>query len=174
MDHTRSVLDMEVTMLDAYLEFCEKALLPRESRMPRTYLIADLFSVQLPTGIVARNAATDHFPLRSASSSAIAGPLADVRTVEDPDMRGWTANSVSEGVGPLTPGEQYAIYNNQDILGSLPDDMELVISRAAKWAGVDPGYVSGVVERFERRVIRWWDRSRKKSTSEHVSGTDSE
>ncbi|KAI0750704.1 hypothetical protein C8Q80DRAFT_1153541 [Daedaleopsis nitida] len=157
MDTGQSVLDMDDTMLDAYLQFCEKALLPRESRMPP------------------RNATTDHFPLQSASSSAIAGQVGDnVRTPEDPDMRGWSANSVSNTEAALKPGEQYAIYNNQDILGSLPDDMELVISKAAKWAGVDTGYVSGVVERFERRVIRWWDRSRKKATSEQLSGTDSE
>ncbi len=31
----RSVLDMDDKMLDEYLAFCEKALLPREDRMPR-------------------------------------------------------------------------------------------------------------------------------------------
>ena len=31
----RSALDMDDAMMDAYMEFCEKALLPREDRMPR-------------------------------------------------------------------------------------------------------------------------------------------
>ena len=31
----RSALDMDDKMLDEYLAFCEKALLPREDRMPR-------------------------------------------------------------------------------------------------------------------------------------------
>lgn len=73
----------------------------------------------------------------------------------------WTANASKGDGDTLLSGEQYAIYNTQDILGSLPDDLNLVISRAAKWAGVDEVYLSGVVERFERRVVRWWDNRRK-------------
>lgn len=34
----RSALDMDDAMMDAYLEFCEKALLPRGDRMPRASL----------------------------------------------------------------------------------------------------------------------------------------
>lgn len=36
------MLDMDDEMLDEYLQFCEKALLPREDRMPGAYLDADL------------------------------------------------------------------------------------------------------------------------------------
>ena len=35
----RSALDMDDAMMDAYIEFCEKALLPREDRIPGTRII---------------------------------------------------------------------------------------------------------------------------------------
>ncbi len=81
---------------------------------------------------------------------------------------------IAEGVDQLQPGEEYTIYNTQDILGSLPTDLELVISRAAKWAGVEDNYVCGAVERFERRVLRWWDRQQRKERAERSIASASE
>ena len=82
------------------------------------------------------------------------------------------ANTLDAKSDTLRPGEQYTIYNTQDILGSLPDDMDLVISRAAKWAGVDDAYVSGVVERFERRVVRRCDNSRRRERDRRAASSD--
>ena len=84
------------------------------------------------------------------------------------------ANMIAEGVDQLQPGEEYAIYNTQDILGSLPTDLELVISRAARWAGVEDNYVCGAVERLERRVHRWWDRQQRKERAERSMASASE
>ena len=81
--------------------------------------------------------------------------------LEETDRSTWAANAFKDEANALKSGEEYTIYNTQDILGSLPDDLDLVISRAAKWAGVDEVYLSSVVERFERRVVRWWETVRK-------------
>ena len=119
----------------------------------------------------ARNITTDQFPLRRGSAPS--SPTPEDQSNEAPehhmeeqnDRDQYTANEVHLGTDILGPGEQYTIHNTQDILGTLPRDMEIVISRAAKWAGVEEGYVAGVVERFERRVVRWWKREREKISS---------
>ncbi|KAI0774250.1 hypothetical protein C8Q74DRAFT_820588 [Fomes fomentarius] len=144
LDTSLSVLDMDDEMLDEYLQFCEKALLPREDCM------------------LARNATTDQFPLRRDTSPGSSAMRSEMRNrAEEPERGKWTASAFKGDGDVLVSGEQYTIYNTQDILGSLPDNLNLVISRAANWAGVDEVYLSGVVERFERRVVRWWDNRRK-------------
>ena len=70
----------------------------------------------------------------------------------------------------LRPGEEYAIYNTSDALGTLPPQYDAVIKRAARWCGVQDDYVAGVVERFERRLLRWWARR----TAGTESGPDEE
>ena len=59
-----------------------------------------------------------------------------------------------EGVG--APGEGYAIYSSGDVLGSVPEEYEAVVERAARWTGVSGEYIYGVTEKYERRVVRWW------------------
>ncbi|EJF61215.1 hypothetical protein DICSQDRAFT_61315 [Dichomitus squalens LYAD-421 SS1] len=150
METQRSVLDMDDKMLDEYLAFCEKALLPREDNMPRKCLV-------IPSSEQQR------IKVRSSTKRN------DGSIPSNP-----TANAIDEGDNHLRPGEQYAIYSTQDLLGSFPADMELVFSRAAKWAGVDDNYVSGVVERFERRVLRWWDRQQRKERAERATASASD
>lgn len=64
------------------------------------------------------------------------------------------------------PGEGYTIYNTQDVLGTVPEDYALVVGRAARWTGVDEEYIYGVVERYERRLVRWWDGMRRRRSRE--------
>ena len=111
---------------------------------------------------LARNATTDYFPLPEAAPAASSASPHDER----PHFTFTTANTVNSEEGILKPGEEYPIYNTQDILGVLPHDLELVVSTTARWAGVEPTYVSGVVERFERRIARWWDLLRRKERGE--------
>ena len=122
--------------------------------------------------VLVRNAATDQFPLhfdKEASRNDIENR--DEDRVDRPD---FSANTIGEGVDQPRPGEEYTIYNTQDILGSLPTDLELVISRAARWAGVEDNYVCSAVERFERRVLRWWDRQQRKERAERFMASASE
>ena len=62
-----------------------------------------------------------------------------------------------EDATPTAPrlGESYKIYHAQDILGSVSDEYELILERAARWCGVDDEIIYAVVERFERRFLRW-------------------
>ena len=94
---------------------------------------------------------------------------------EDPTVKStMTANAIDKDHAHLRPGEQYTIYHTQDILGSLPADLELVVERAAKWAGVDDDYVAAVVERLERRVLKWWDRQQRKERAERTTASTSD
>ncbi|KAI0349413.1 hypothetical protein OH77DRAFT_1499561 [Trametes cingulata] len=151
-DRHRSVLDMDDNMLDEYLQFCEKALLPREDRLPP------------------RNVTTDHFPLpehTSPSSTSVTG-----NSPEKPPDSPMHATAVDENSDAVRPGQNYPIYNTQDILGTVPEDLELVVGRAARWAGVDEDYVLGVVERFERRVVRWMESVKRKERNERTSASE--
>ena len=66
------------------------------------------------------------------------------------------ANRLRETSTDLHPGQAYVIHHSQDILGALPKDYELLIARASEWTGVSQDYICGVVERYERRLARWW------------------
>ena len=74
---------------------------------------------------LARNATTDYFPLPEAAPAASSASPHD----EQPHFTFTTANTVNSEEGILKPGEEYPIYNTQDILGVLPDDLELVVVR---------------------------------------------
>ncbi|KAI0375615.1 hypothetical protein BV20DRAFT_933153 [Pilatotrama ljubarskyi] len=151
-DRHRSVLDMDDDMLDEYLRFCEKALLPRKDRLPP------------------RNVTTDHFPLPDEPSPALTEDRAHpAELAAQPTMH---ATAVDDKSDTLRPGQNYPIYNTQDILGTVPEDLELVVRRAARWAGVEEDYVLGVVERFERRVVRWMESVKRKERTERASTSE--
>ena len=76
------------------------------------------------------------------------------------------ATPVREGSSDLRPGQAFRIYNSQDILGGLPTDYEKLVQRAARWAGVEEGYVLGAMERYEHRLVRWWRDERKAKESD--------
>ncbi|KAH9951607.1 hypothetical protein B0H21DRAFT_775794 [Amylocystis lapponica] len=77
-----------------------------------------------------------------------------------------SANVIEAGDRAMRPGECYNIYSTADVLGSVPADYEAVVRRAGHWAGVDEDYVCGVVERFERRFVRWWDGVKRQEREE--------
>ena len=57
-------------------------------------------------------------------------------------------------------GEGYFIYRAHDILGTVDDELGLVVRRASLWAGVSEDDLLEMVERFERRLVRLWTRHR--------------
>ncbi|KAI0939982.1 hypothetical protein AcV5_001212 [Taiwanofungus camphoratus] len=150
-----SILDLSEHELDKYLDFCEGALLPREDQQTE------------------QNAATELFPLPSKEVSSkmarIGGKVTELgRSTSLNERSTMSAMSVDSDGKALSPGESYAIFNTLDTLGALPDDYEVIIRRAAHWAGVSEEYVCGVAERYERRLVRWWDGVRKKEREENV------
>lgn len=50
------------------------------------------------------------------------------------------------------PGEAYRVYRSRDVLGILPEEMELVISYGARWTGVGQEAILAVIEAYERRL----------------------
>lgn len=61
----------------------------------------------------------------------------------------------------LRPAEGYAIWNSRDVFGTLAEDYEIVLSRAAKWTRTGQEYLSGVLELYERRFVRWWENEKE-------------
>ncbi|KZT74365.1 hypothetical protein DAEQUDRAFT_660695 [Daedalea quercina L-15889] len=134
-----SIQYMEDDTLDDYLAFCEKALLPLGDRT------------------IERNAAVDFFPLdlkkQETQKDMHQPPMAELAT-----MQATLLVDEDEEDDSLRPGEKFIIYNTLDSLGTLPQQYDAVIKRAAHWCGVHDDYVASVAERFERRLLRWWAR----------------
>jgi hypothetical protein len=55
----------------------------------------------------------------------------------------------------IRPGESYKIYHAHDVLGSVSEEYALIVERAARWCGIEEETIYAVVERFERRLLRW-------------------
>jgi len=62
---------------------------------------------------------------------------------------------------PAEPAEDIAIFNSHDILGMLPPEYELILESASQWAGSGKEDVGVLVEAFERRIMRWWDKTKR-------------
>ena len=52
------------------------------------------------------------------------------------------------------PGATVRIFSTLDVLGSVPAAYATVLQTAARFAGVGTDDVAGIVERFERRLVR--------------------
>lgn len=90
----------------------------------------------------------------------LAGGTGNRQQGERPSLRGRGLSSTKENdgdMGILEPGEMYTIYDAKDVLGNLSGDLKMIVERSARWAGVDCDFVCGVVERYERRLVRWWN-----------------
>ncbi|TCD69659.1 hypothetical protein EIP91_006676 [Steccherinum ochraceum] len=134
-----TALDLQGDQLDDYLDFCEKALLPRNDRIADPPTVKEFFPFQ-------RGLARDHRDVHSDAPTYEALPaITPSSTQKDDDAHA------------RRPGHAYAVYSSSDILGTVPEDYEVVIERAAKWTGVGEELIHTVVETLERRLARWWD-----------------
>ncbi|TRM67736.1 hypothetical protein BD626DRAFT_479667 [Schizophyllum amplum] len=134
----RSVATFDDASVDAYLAFCEKALLgPRDEGSGRL---------------------AEFFPRAPRESGLGAG-----KPERREEGRVLRAGIASHGASEARPGEQYPVYNARDVLGTLPGPLGLVVARGAQWVGVPETYVGGVVEKYERRFVRWWQTERRRS-----------
>ena len=61
--------------------------------------------------------------------------------------------------------KSYTIFCTTDVLGELTEDYQLVVSRAARWCGVENDDVASIVERFERRLLRDLERGPKSAAA---------
>lgn len=109
--------------------------------------------------VTGNNPVDEYFPLhtRSSESQEEEGPCNDPVVNTLPAARLAAEESMA-----LRSGQSHVIYSTHDVLGILPGEFESVIERAARWAGVSSNDVCGVVERFERRTMRWWEKNRRR------------
>ncbi|KAF7793654.1 hypothetical protein EIP86_004769 [Pleurotus ostreatoroseus] len=163
-DSTVSAPEMDDKMLDDYLDFCEKALLPpaRKEAAERGVL-REYFPLAPHT-----DTPTEFSPPSPSTLASDSAPNPNPNPNSKP--KPLSAQHPHETSTELRPGQAYAIYNTQDVLGALPADLERVVRRAARWAGVEEEYVCGVVERYERRLVRWWAGVKKREGEQEREG----
>ncbi|KIJ20244.1 hypothetical protein PAXINDRAFT_96478 [Paxillus involutus ATCC 200175] len=130
-----SVGDLDDATLDEYVDFCQKVLAGPHSDEHR---ILD-----------------NYFPMTNGETKVTS------HTVDVKDRPFSSTKENDEDSGTLEPGESYTIYHSRDILGELSPELEILIQRCARWVGVDNDFVCGVVERYERRLMRWWNAERQ-------------
>ncbi|KAI0686432.1 hypothetical protein BC835DRAFT_1288082 [Cytidiella melzeri] len=147
-----SALDLDDGMVDSYLDFCETALLAPKSSENQNIVLRDFFPLQ------------PHLKPHACSQETVN----DVLQITPPQP--LPATPLRTAFTNLRPGQSYRIYHTSDILGSLPEDYEFFVARVAKWAGVDERCICGVVERFERRLARWWNKIRKEERKREGGG----
>ncbi|KAH7887669.1 hypothetical protein F5I97DRAFT_2010694 [Phlebopus sp. FC_14] len=132
-----SVGDLDDATLDEYLDFCQRALVGSQDEGHR---ILD-----------------SYFPLTNRNAAVTpSGLMADLKAKRLPS----TTENVHD-VDILEPGESYTIYHSGDVLGSLAPELDLVVQKSARWTGVSCDVICGVVERYERRLVRWWNGERE-------------
>jgi RNA polymerase I-specific transcription initiation factor RRN7 len=54
------------------------------------------------------------------------------------------------------------MYNARDTFGTLPSDYEVIIERGRGWVGVSTEILNGVIETYERRIVRWWELEKRR------------
>ncbi|KAJ3555541.1 hypothetical protein NP233_g12182 [Leucocoprinus birnbaumii] len=141
-ENVLAVGDLNESLLDDYLGFCEQALLGTENSSS-DIIAANQFPV---SGSTLRSQIDEIKPSRGAMP---AGVLA-----EDLEAKS------------LRPAENYAIWNSRDVFGTLAEDFGALLGRAAKRIRIGEDYLGGVVERYERRFVRWWEEEKRREKGE--------
>ncbi|TFK23249.1 hypothetical protein FA15DRAFT_670638 [Coprinopsis marcescibilis] len=144
------IANLSEPIMDDYLTFCETALLGREP---------------MPHDVLDR-----YFPLRTDHVPAENDPVVEFRAAL-PAMRLQEGASVQ---GSVKTGEKYKIWSARDRLGALPEDYEYVLERAAGWLGVPEEFLEGVVDKYERRLWRWHEKSIRKPRRRRREATQEE
>ncbi|TFY64273.1 hypothetical protein EVG20_g5993 [Dentipellis fragilis] len=129
---------LDDSMIDEYLRFCEKALLGHGVAGTELRVIAE------------------YFPLGSRASES-SSPTDGESTAGVRRENALKAAQPAEDATDEEPGAAYTIYNSGDVLGTVSEEYETVVGRAARATGVGDEYMGGVVEKYERRLARWWD-----------------
>ncbi|KDQ64561.1 hypothetical protein JAAARDRAFT_52507 [Jaapia argillacea MUCL 33604] len=144
-----NVIELDSGQLDAYLDFCDKALLGTRDFKQEPSVLSHLF------------------PLKRTNPEAPENPILKP---QHPSLSASVPDNTKNG-DELRPGESYRIYNARDIFGTLPGEYETVVQRGGRWAGVSDECVNAIVERFERRLVRWWEgvkrQEKRKSAGEN-------
>ncbi|KAF8663433.1 hypothetical protein AX16_001003 [Volvariella volvacea WC 439] len=127
--------DLDSHQLDAYLDFCERVLLQE--------------------GIEPDAEISRYFPLTQNNV-----PEWGTSSKNKPEK----ITAKAPGTSALSPGAGYQMYHGRDILGTFPEEYGIVLERAGRNVGVEVGYVNGVMETYERRLMAWWQMEKRQAT----------
>ncbi|EJD53598.1 hypothetical protein AURDEDRAFT_141641 [Auricularia subglabra TFB-10046 SS5] len=130
-----SVLEFDPKAAAQYLDFCEKALLDGDASKESAIL-------------------STYFPLGRQGSDEPTGGVGEEEAKNDAG-NAMEAGGVDEN-SMLVPGSMLKVYRGTDITGLMPPDYDVVLGAAARWTGFETDAVAVVVERYERRLVRWW------------------
>jgi RNA polymerase I-specific transcription initiation factor RRN7 len=149
-------MDLSSAEVDEYLDFCTHALLGKKQGRHFTFGCACCREL---TTLEEESFMQNVFPLHSVRKEGVnhwtrpipgSGYTHKVQTTLPDD----SPEALSRGQG-------HKIYCTDDRLGALPVDYEAILSKAARWCGVDVDDVALIVERYERRLIRRLQRKMK-------------
>jgi RNA polymerase I-specific transcription initiation factor RRN7 len=131
--------------VDEYLAFCERALVgPANGK--RLLLQVQVRGADKTADIMER-----YFPLAATASETDQSGRAGESVRQE-----LRATEVAEE-DVMRPGQGYTLSNG----GEMPEEYGNIVRRAAGWVGVDAEYVRAVVESYERRLWRYWQRARR-------------
>jgi RNA polymerase I-specific transcription initiation factor RRN7 len=151
----RLVGDLHEDMLDEYLDFCERALLPPESN--RQNGKCGIYDICV-SGLISlsdRDLPAKYFTLtRKDAGCRVLGESAHI------ELRSQSSDGHAGGM--LNCAKSYSLYDSRDVAGSLPEELELIVGRYARWIGVEVDYLCVVIESFERRIGRWCEERRRR------------
>ncbi|KDQ29357.1 hypothetical protein PLEOSDRAFT_1076122 [Pleurotus ostreatus PC15] len=146
-----SVADLDDDKVDAYLRFCERALVGEDGR---------------GSPVVNR-----FFPLNEHDAWGRECSFNRAIYPERPlDANLPLSSTNGDEATRVLPAEQYPIYHARDVFGSLEEDIELVLERVGKVVGVPVEYVLRVLENYERRVAGWWKSLKRRSKEMRMRG----
>ncbi|KAF9495406.1 hypothetical protein BDN71DRAFT_1391630 [Pleurotus eryngii] len=149
-----SVIDLDDDKVDAYLRFCERALVGEDG------------SASIGSPVLNR-----FFPLNEHDAKASLNRAIYPERPLDANLPLSSTNG--DEATRVLPAEQYPIYHARDVFGSVEEDIELVLERVGKVVGVPVEYVLRVLENYERRVAGWW-KSLKRRSKMRDGGQDDE
>ncbi|KAF9446946.1 hypothetical protein P691DRAFT_803239 [Macrolepiota fuliginosa MF-IS2] len=150
-ENALAIGDLDERHLDEYMDFCQHALLGPESSSD---------------DIVMKN----HFPINRGKARS---GLVEAKSPRPELPAGVLAAEFEDaGVRRLRPAEDHTIWNARDVFGTLAEDYESVLKRAAKRVRTEETYLSGVVELYERRFVRWWEKEKRREKGESDGGEE--
>ncbi|KAL5508308.1 hypothetical protein ACEPAH_5927 [Sanghuangporus vaninii] len=161
--------------LDAYLEFCERALLDRAGRDSKATGNNDLINEFYPV----QTCMEADEGTGSSQSARLGGAGASIRdevlpVLDAARFMGDELKGEAKERKMVRGRESYAMYGGHDEFGRVPEIYAIVLSRGVRFCGVSDNDLSAVVERYERRLVRLWTKRQRRDEFEHEPDGENE
>lgn len=156
-------MELTESSVDEYLELCQRGLLRPERVRSGMDGRTGIWEYTINPKWADQRTLEDIFPLKSGRVGAKSGKPG-IERLEGDQRAPRVGVSMEEGSDWETrePGEAYRVYRSRDVLGVLPEEMELAISYGARWIGVDQETILSLTEVYERRLASWLARQNRR------------